>query len=133
MSPPAAGTLPCGWNTGEPRSLRRVFKRAEAISNTDKSTVFDVERSIVEIQARPVVVLQVSIHVNFLILLSVFLANNIILRDSKFLQQSCLSLNKELLRSFAMLENLYQITWSYFREDTNLLKRYDFVKKFVQF
>jgi hypothetical protein len=92
-----------------------VFKRAEAMSNTDKNTVFDVERSIVEIQARPMVVLQVSIHVNCLMLLSVSLANNIVLRDSKFSQQSCLSLNKELLRSFAMWGNLYQITRSYFR------------------
>jgi len=47
--------------------------------NTDISTVFYLGRSIVEIQARPVVVvvLQVSIHVHCLMLLSVSLANNI--------------------------------------------------------
>jgi hypothetical protein len=107
MSPPAVGTLPCGWNTGVPSSLRRVFTRAEAMPSTDKSTVLYLERSIIEIQARPVVVLHVSIHVHCHVLLTVSLANNIVLRDSKFLQQSCLSLNKELLRSFAMWENLY--------------------------
>jgi len=47
--------------------------------NTDKSTLFYLGRSIVEIQARPVVVvLQVSIHVHCLMLLRVSFANNII-------------------------------------------------------
>lgn len=78
MSPPAAGTLLCGWNTGVPLSLRRVFTRAEAMPNTDTSTVFYLGRSIIEIQARPVVVvLQVSIHVHCLMLSSVSLAINI--------------------------------------------------------
>ena len=52
------GTLPCGWTTEVPRSLRRVFIRAAAMPNTDTSTVFDEGRSIIEIQTRPVVVLK---------------------------------------------------------------------------
>jgi hypothetical protein len=79
MSLPAAGTLSCGWNTGVAHSLRRAFTRAEAMPNTDKRTVFDVERSILEFQSRPLVVLQVSIQVHCLMLLSVSLANNIVM------------------------------------------------------
>ena len=46
--------------------------------NTDTSTVFYLERPTVEIQARHLVVLQMSMHVHCLMLFSVSLANNII-------------------------------------------------------
>ena len=78
MSQPAAGILPCDWNTGVPRSLRTVFARAEAMTNTDTSTLFYLEKPNVEIQARHMVVLQVLIHVQCLMLFSVSLANNTI-------------------------------------------------------
>ena len=54
LSPPAAGTLPCGWATGVTHSFTRAFTRATAVSIMNTSSVFDAERYTTALQARPV-------------------------------------------------------------------------------
>jgi hypothetical protein len=74
----------------EYRAVLRVFTRATAVLKMNTSTVFGVERSILQIQAWPAVLLQVSIHVHCLMLLSVPLVNNIVMRElSSYSSPAC--------------------------------------------
>jgi hypothetical protein len=52
LSPPAVGTLPCGWATAH--NIMTALMRATAVPKTTNRSVFDVERFTVEILSWPV-------------------------------------------------------------------------------
>ena len=132
LPPPATGTLPCGWTTGVPRSLTSVHTSHSSAQNEYKHCVWCGKIHLTDSGLACGVVTSVD-TCSLPYVIECSSCKQHCNARVKFLQQSCLSLKMELLRSFAASENIYQITWSNIRGDLSLLCCYDFMKKFAQF